>query len=40
MIGSTNATPVAVAMAPAVCRIRVPMAIENNPSTARYSPSP
>ena len=34
-IGSTKTTPIAVAMAPAVCRIIVPIASENNPSTVR-----
>ena len=35
MIGSTNTTPMVVVTAPAVCRMIVPIAIENRPSTIR-----
>jgi len=34
-IGSTNTTPIAVVMAPAVCRMIPPIASENRPSTVR-----
>jgi hypothetical protein len=39
-MGSTNTTPMIVEMAPAVCRIIVPIASASSPSTVRYSPAP
>ena len=38
--GITMTVAITVAIAPAVCRIRPPMASENSPSTVRYKIAP